>query len=147
MIEMIIYFKKLFYLIFLLFASIAVMASDRNIEMGRYLSVSSKPLHEQENLLAQVFQVHFPQGVQTVGDAMHYLLKNSGYSLVNEAHQSEALKNTLKKPLPLIDRHFGPMTLKDALVTLVGPAFYLVNDPLNREVNFKVKQNQVNPRG
>ena len=52
---------------------------------------------------------------------------------------SSYLKTTLAKPLPAIDRDFGPMSLKDGLTTLVGSAFYLVQDPLNRMVDFRVK--------
>lgn len=133
-------FKKISILLLILSVSNITLASDTNT-VGRYLSVSNKPLHEQQDLLSQIFQVHFPKEVQTIGDAMQYLLRYSGYSLVAETNQSAALKNTLKKPLPLVDRNFGPMSLKDGLSTLAGPAFILMQDPLNREVNFKLKSN------
>src|SRR5262245_56876816 len=124
-----------------LFTSNGIFASKPHSVTGRYLTVTNQPLPEQQDLLSQILQVRFPVEVQTVGDAMHYLLRYSGYSLIHETDQSAALKNTLKKPLPLIDRNFGPMSLKDALITLVGPAFTLVQDPLNREVNFTLKPN------
>ncbi len=130
-----------------LFVSTDLLASEANMQTGRYLSVTNKPLHEQQDLLSQIYQVHFPKEVQTVGDAIRYLLHYSGYSLVDEAHQTDALKNTLTKPLPLIDRNFGPMSLRDALVTLAGPAFTLMSDSLNREVNFKLKPNVVWQKG
>lgn len=110
-----------------------------NTSLGRYLTVENKASKTQIDLLSQIIAVQFPAAVLTIGDAMSYLLRYSGYSLVAEQQQSAALKNTLKKPLPLIDHHFGPMPLKEALATLAGPAFTLIHDPLNREVNFQLR--------
>lgn len=123
---------------FLLFAS-SVFAHDGKTMIGHYLSLENKPTEAQVNLLSQIIQVRFPQEVQSIGDAIIYMLRYSGYGLIDESKQSPALKNTLKKPLPVIDRNFGPMSLKDALTTLAGPAFILMQDPLNREVDFKLK--------
>src|SRR5437016_1484115 len=77
-------------------------------QVGRYLTVFNKSTIPQVDLLSQIVQVHFPQNIQTVGDAMNYLLQWSGYSLVIEANRSKALKIILAKPLPLIDRELGP---------------------------------------
>lgn len=108
-------------------------------QVGRYLTAENKPKAAQVDLLSQEFQVRFPISVQTVGEAMDYLLKQSGYSLIPEAKREEALKVVLRKPLPAIDRDFGPMKLKDGLETLAGPVFVLVNDPLNRMISFKLR--------
>ncbi len=115
----------------------SVYAEDSII--GQYMTVNHKPQSEQVDLLSQAIQVRFPQSIQTIGDAINYLLKISGYSLVDVNQRSDGLKITLTKPLPLIDRDYGPMRLKEALTTLSGPAFYLVSDPINRTVNFKLK--------
>jgi conjugative transfer region protein (TIGR03748 family) len=134
------YIKRLrivYFLLFWLCCSHAYAADDTTI--GRYLTVEDKPSPSQVDLLEQTIQVRFPQNIQTVGDALSYLLRLSGYGLVPEAQQSGALKITLTKPLPFIDRDFGPMALKDALTTLVGPAFNLVHNPINRTVNFNLK--------
>jgi conjugative transfer region protein (TIGR03748 family) len=116
----------------LLFGTLS-MASTQT---GRYLTVENKPLSSQIHLLSQTIQVHFPQNIQTVGDAMNYLLHISGYSLVSENNMCPALKITLSKPLPIIDRSLGPLSLKDGLTTLAGPVFALIQDPINRTVNF-----------
>lgn len=107
--------------------------------MSRYVTVVEKPQHAQINLLSQTIQMHFPQDVKTLSDAINYLLRFSGYSLAPNAELVSALKITLSKPLPLIDRNFGPMTLKEGLLTLVGPVFVLAQDPINRTVNFHLK--------
>lgn len=107
--------------------------------MSRYVTVVEKPQHAQINLLSQTIQMHFPQDVKTVSDAINYLLRFSGYSLAPNDQLGTALKITLSKSLPAIDRNFGPMTLKDGLLILVGPVFYLVPDLINRTVNFHLK--------
>lgn len=113
--------------------------SDDTTMIGRYMTVANKPSRAQLNLLSQTIQVRFPQNLQTVGEAVNYVLRYSGYSLVSPQKMNTALKNTLTKPLPAIDRNLEPMTLEDALIVLVGSAFILVHDPLNRTVDFQVK--------
>ena len=115
-----------------------VYASDET-NVGRYLTIMNKPTLAQTDLLSQIIQVRFPQNVQTISDAMNYLLKFSGYNLVELNKRSMDLKNTLSKPLPTVDRDFGPMSLKDALITLIGPAFNLKQDILNRTIDFTLK--------
>jgi conjugative transfer region protein (TIGR03748 family) len=127
---------------FIILKSASVLAADLT-EVGRYLTVDNKPKFAQTDLLSQTIQVRFPQNVQTVGDAMNYILRLSGYSLVSAEKMSHALTITLSKPLPAVDRDFGPMPLKEGLATLTGPAFYSVQDPLNRVVNFRVKSQYV----
>ena len=117
----------------------AASPSKNVMATSRYFSIENKPSAAQVNLLSQTIQLRFPQKVQTVGDAVNYLLRFSGYSLIPVAQRSIAFNNVLLKPLPLVDRDFGPMPLHDGLLTLVGPAFYLVSDPLNRTVDFRVK--------
>lgn len=123
----------------LLCATISAQAADSMTQFGRYLTAINKPTLAQTDLLSQTMQVRFPQNVQTIGDAMNYLLKFSGYSLIDDNKRSDELKNTLSKPLPTVDRDFGPMSLKDGLSTLIGPAYSLVHDPLNRTINFDLK--------
>jgi type IV pili sensor histidine kinase/response regulator len=115
------------------------LADANNMPIGRYLSVGNRPQASQLDLLAQIIQVRFPQNVQTIGGAMNYILRLSGYSLTPFDQLTNVFKTTLGKPLPAVDRNFGPMSLKDALITLAGPAFYLEQDPLNRTVAFRVK--------
>ncbi len=111
-----------------------------NVEtVGRYLTVVQNPLSSQRDLLSQTIQMRFPQSVQTVGDAVSHLLRYSGYSLLSENKRSSDLNNILQKPLPLVQRELGPMMLRDALITLIGSAFILSEDTLNREIDFHLK--------
>ena len=113
-------------------------AADSSIA-GRYLTNSVKPKPAQINLLSQIIQVRFPQDIQTVGEAINYILRFSGYSLVAPNRMEQAFITTMTKPLPVIDRELGPISLQDGLITLAGPAFYFSHDPINRVVNFHLK--------
>ena len=121
------------------FLSKLSLANESITQTGRYLTVSNHPKISQIDLLSQSIQIRFPEKVQTVGDAVNYILRFSGYGLIAENKMDKALEVTLAKPLPIIDRELGPMPLKEGLAILVGSAFYLYQDPVNRVVDFKLK--------
>ncbi|TIE22401.1 hypothetical protein DIZ73_18715, partial [Legionella pneumophila] len=109
-------------------------------QINRYATVANKPLAAQVNPLLAVQQIHFPQEVQTIGQAIEWWLKFSGFSLVSKEKQPESLQIIMQQPLPQIDRNLGPLTVKDGLEVLVGQqSCALIEDPLLRQVNFKLK--------
>jgi len=117
-----------------------ICLADNNVtQISRYMTVTNKAQFSQTHLLSQSIQVHFTQNIRTVGDAINYLLHFSGYALIAESQQSTALKIMLSHPLPIVDRELGPMPLRNGLGVLVGSAFYLSEDPVNRIVDFKLK--------
>ena len=69
------------------------------------------------------FKAHFSPAIQTVGDAINEMLRYSGYALIAKSQQSPDLQNTLKKPLPLVYRDLGPVTLRQALKLLSRNTF------------------------
>lgn len=108
------------------------------IQTGRYLTVDSRQMQaEQLDLLSPVVQVHFLSDIQTVNDAITDVLRYSGYALIETHQQSSDLQNTLQKPLPFMHRDLGPLSLRQVLTLLIGPAFHLIVDPLHRTVNFQ----------
>ena len=127
------------YLTFLIPAIVYAGSGNKLLTISRYQTVQEKPTTAQVHLLSQAIQMRFPQNIQTIGAAMNYVLHYSGYRLVPTVQMNRDFSNTFAMPLPAVDRDFGPMSLRDALVTLAGPAFYLVEDQLHRTVNFKVK--------
>ena len=109
-------------------------------QINRYATVANKPLAAQINPLLAVQHVHFPREVHTIGQAIKWWLKYSGFSLVSQEKQTDSLQTILRQPLPQIDRNLGPLNVRDGLEVLVGQhSFTLIEDPLLRQVNFKLK--------
>jgi len=104
------------------------------VRQGRYTLVELEPTAEQRDLLLQVVEVALPQGVQaTVGDGLRHVLKRTGWRLCEETAAVMALDAL---PLPAAYLHLGPMTVRDALLTLVGSAWELRTDERVRQVCF-----------
>ena len=106
-------------------------------QIGRYASVRNQAKLSQIDPLKTVQQMHFPLWVQTIGEALDYWLRYTGYHLTEKDKQIHSLKMILQQPLPQADRTLGPLTVHDGLSVLVGKnQFILVQDDLKREVNF-----------
>lgn len=122
-------------------AGICTLASvnleAKEIQVGRYSLLMATPTEAQAELLATTMTVQFPARIRSVGEAVRYLLQRSGYRLASvEATHPHTLA-LLALPLPAVHRTLGPMTLRDTLKTLAGPAFHLVEDPVHRLVTFE----------
>ena len=77
--------------------------SEEVTEVSRYTTVKNQATRAQINPLLMTVQVKFPQNVQTVGNAMDYLLRYSGYSLVNRYEMDVNVQQMLDQPLPIVD--------------------------------------------
>ncbi|MBW9259218.1 MAG: hypothetical protein K1562_16520 [Candidatus Thiodiazotropha sp. (ex. Lucinisca nassula)] len=115
-------------------ASVNLHASD--IQTGRYSMYSAAPTQAQSELLEATVTVQLPARIQTIGETVRYLLQRSGYRLVTTESTAPETLALFALPLPAVHRHLGPMTLRDALETLAGPAFHLVQDPVHRLITF-----------
>jgi type IV pili sensor histidine kinase/response regulator len=101
---------------------------------GRYTLVELAPEAAQRDLLLQVIDVSMPATLPaTVGDALRYVLLRSGYRLCERDAQAGAL---YQFPLPAAHLHLGPLTLREALLTLAGSAWDLKIDDTARRVCF-----------
>lgn len=110
----------------------AVMEFVPVTRYGRYTLVELAPTAAQHDLLLQVVDVEIPGTLgATVGDALRHLVLRSGYRLCDE--QSADL---LALPLPAAHYRLGPVLLRDALLTLAGPAWDLQVDDGERKVCF-----------
>ncbi len=97
---------------------------------------STAPTKAQAELLETTVTVQLPARIQTIGEAVRYLLQRSGYRLATEESIEPDTLALFALSLPTVHRHLGPMTLRDALETLAGPAFHLVQDPVHRLITF-----------
>lgn len=105
------------------------------VRYGRYTLVELAPMAAQRDLLLQTVDVSMPDDARaTVGDGLRHVLKRSGYQLCETAH---AVIELYALPLPAAHLHLGPMSLRDALLTLAGPAWELHADDRTRQVCFE----------
>src|SRR3989344_3795644 len=105
------------------------------VRYGRYTLVELTPAAAQRDLLLQTIDVSMPEVARaTVGDGLRHVLKRSGYQLCETAH---AVIELYALPLPAAHLHLGPMSLRDALLTLAGPAWKLHADDRARQVCFE----------
>lgn len=103
------------------------------VSYGRYTLVELTPTAAQQDLLLQVADVSIPDTLNAnVADALRHVLQRSGYQLCS-GRETDALGSL---PLPAAHYHLGPLQLRDALLTLAGPARTLYVDDTARRVCF-----------
>lgn len=119
-----------------LVGSMNLQAND--VQVGRYSLLSATLTEAQANLLATIITVSFPERIVTVGEAVQYLLQRSGYRLATAPVTTPETAELLTLPLPAVHRQLGPITLTQALETLVGPVFRLIHDPVHRLISFEL---------
>ena len=116
-------------------------ASDAPIseaQVGRYQTVMLQPTVEQLDLLSSMVELELPEQINTVGQAITYLLDGSGYRLLSAKLAEPYRVFLFGFPLPKVQRQLGPLSLRQALELLGGPAFRLVIDPVYRLVTFEL---------
>ncbi|WP_116365657.1 pili assembly chaperone [Parahaliea mediterranea] len=106
-------------------------------QVGRYSVLAAGPKEGQWDLLAVTSAIDIPVDVQTVGEALHWLLRDSGYRLAAVSVMPDEVKALLELPLPAVHRRFEPMPLQTVIGLIVGPAFHLVQDPVHRLLAFE----------
>jgi type IV pili sensor histidine kinase/response regulator len=86
-----------------------------------------------------VIEITFPVEIITVHHALLHVLRRSGYNLATGSVADPRLPDLLNASLPEIHRQLGPITLRNALQTLAGEPWVLVEDPVLRLVSFELK--------
>jgi len=103
------------------------------VRYGRYTLVELVPEPAQRDLTRQVIEVSIPPTFDAnVGDALRHVLLRTGYRLCDTTEA--AALYTL--PLPAAHLRLGPLSLRDALLALAGPAWELSVDDASRAVCF-----------
>jgi len=117
----------------------AVPEKEPVVRYGRYTLVSTRPNAGQQDLMAQIVDVSIPANMQpNVHDAMAYVLARSGYSLCPA--ESGHVSILYSRPLPASHYKIGPMTLRNALQILAGPAWQVKVDEVNRQVCYMLRK-------
>jgi len=100
--------------------------------------VSTQPDASQRDLMAQIIDVTIPSSMNpSVRDAMLYVVDRSGYALCPPSSQNVNILYT--RPLPAAQYKLGPMTLRNTLQVLAGPAWQVKVDEVNRQVCFALR--------
>lgn len=104
------------------------------VRHGRYALVELVPQNGQGDLMQQIVDITFPAAViQSVTDAIRYLLLHSGYRMSEDC---EAAHTFDELALPAAHAHVGPLTLHNALQVLIGPGWQLHEDDASRMLCF-----------
>lgn len=102
------------------------------IRYDRYLLLSTDPLDVQRDPLSQIIQIRIPSALNpTVADALHYILRQSGYSLCTAGTGNSVL---YRQSLPAVQYRLGPVPLRTALQIIAGSAWQLEIDDVQRVV-------------
>ncbi len=125
-------------------ADTAGMAGSRIFE-SRYLSAQVGPEDAQIDLLQSIVDLRVPEQINTVGEALDYLLRPYGFQLddsheVDEQPEADEQYLLLVLTLPEPHRNLGTMTLMDALTTLGGQSFRPLINPVKRSVRYQLRE-------
>ncbi len=115
-------------------------AHGGTIKLSGYTRLSTKIPAAQKELLSAVVEYRFRPDIIYVEQALHEVLKGSGYALAEQSAADPNLPALLGSPLPRIQRHIGPARIDEILKAIAGPAWELVVDPVNRLVSFELKR-------
>lgn len=116
----------------------AISEKEPVVRYGRYTLVSTLPTSGQRDLMAQIIDVNIPANMKpNVRDAMQYVMDRSGFSLC--AATSGHVNILYTRPLPAAQFKLGPMTLRNTLQVLAGPAWQVKVDEVNRQVCYVLR--------
>lgn len=116
-----------------------------NVRYGRYTLVNTAPEVEQRDLMSQIIDVNIPSNMHPqVQDAMQYVVDRSGYTLCPASTDHVSILYT--RPLPAAQYKLGPMTLRNTLQVLAGPAWLVKVDEVSRNVCFTLRAGYEAPR-
>lgn len=116
----------------------AAALSEPMIQTGRYTAVATGPTEAEREPLKLIVAMQFADDVTTVGAALRAALADTGYT-VAEVFLVEHVRALLERPLPAVQRRLSPMSVREVLETLVGPAFRVVVGPIGRTVAIELE--------
>ncbi len=114
----------------------SVPANGRDRGVSRYQTTVPQPRPDQQDLLAAIVEIELSDDIKTVGVAIVAVLENSGYRL-SPNPSALCQEKLFELPLPAVHRRLGPLTLRQALEVLSGPAYRPAMDPVRRLITFE----------
>ncbi len=111
--------------------------APNQIRYDRYTVISTRPKPDQLQLLDQIIDLRIPDALTpSVHQAMTYALRHSGYQLCSATGNVGVL---FAHPLPASQYRLGPISVRDAMQMLAGPAWEMQVDELARRICFSVR--------
>ncbi len=121
-----------------LYSSGAKSGQEPMVRYGRYALVNTAPEAGQRDLMAQIIDVSIPANMHpSVQDAMQYVVSRSGYTLCPPSTGHVNILFT--RPLPAAQYKLGPMSLRNTLQVLAGPAWQVKVNEVTRGVCFVLR--------
>jgi|GEM_PF-530896 len=114
-----------------------VTSSNTVTQIGRYSVVVAGPTAGQLDPLSAKAAISIPNDIESVGNALRWILQDSGYRLAADPVLTEEVQTMLKLPLPAVHRRFEPIPIKTVMALVIGPAFQIVQDPVHRLIAFE----------
>ena len=112
--------------------------NESALSISRYVDLLPGPTNAQKNPMNLVLpHISFKHNIKSVGQAINYLLSDTGYTLTRH-HPDKRVLKLFRLPLPKIHRNMGPLTLAQSLTVLAGEPWRLSVDPINRLVSFQL---------
>ena len=119
-------------------AAVQPATSSKSVtQVDRYSEVVTGPIAGQRDLLSVTGAISIANNIESIGDALRWVLLDSGYRLAANSVLTEEVRVMLELPLPAVHRRFELMPLKAVMGLMVGPAFYVVQDPVHRLIAFE----------
>jgi len=106
-------------------------------QVARYSILRPRLMAGQQDLLSVAKALRVPSEISTVGGALEWVIKDSGYRLASLDQLTRDVKDMLQLPLPKAHRQFQALPLRDVILLLVGSSFVLVHDPVHRLLTFE----------
>jgi len=119
----------------MLLYSLDALAVEQSV--GRYTITETTATAAQRFPLIQVKSIEIPQSIRTNGQAVDFVLQQTGYQVATARVRSPEDSLLMAKPLAEICRHFRNTSLLEILNAIAGLGFTPVIDPINRLVAFE----------
>ncbi len=114
--------------------SAALSHANDNERLNRYSMRLLTADANQTDLLSSVIQTELPSSIDTVGEAVDFILVRSGFRHI----PTDSFKNSLLLPLPAAHRVIGPVDIRTALTTIAGQPWRLHENNHHRVVWFQL---------
>lgn len=123
-----------------LFSTIAYSENNikNTVKTNRYTHTDTAPAISQENLLSVVVTIQFPTRVKTIGEALKFILPQSGYRLDETDKVGDSQYYLYELLLPETHRTFDTVTLRSILEVLGNESYTLNVNPVKRTISYQL---------